>query len=121
MSFPANRAVTGCREAVSLRIVASATATPPYVVGPDDIRRDMRQVFGSSFPHFARIDWMVDQTAIETRYPTLPPYELVARRDLEDSDAMYLETARDLGAQCASFGARCARLGVVRPGSAVRS
>jgi alkylresorcinol/alkylpyrone synthase len=39
---------------------------------------------------------MVEQTAIETRYLTLPPEELVAARDLELSNALYLETARTL-------------------------
>ncbi len=96
MSFPLSHSVTACREDIAPRVVATATATPPHVVGPDQTRRYMRQVFGSSYPQFARIERMIEQTAIETRYLTLPPEELVARRDLEHSNALYLETARKL-------------------------
>jgi alkylresorcinol/alkylpyrone synthase len=56
----------------------------------------MRHVFGDTYPEFARIDRMVDQTAVQTRYLTVRPEELVEQRDLESSNALYLETARDL-------------------------
>jgi alkylresorcinol/alkylpyrone synthase len=84
------------RDGDAPRVVATATATPPYVVGPDETRRYLRQVFGSKYQSFERIDRMVEQTAIETRHLTLPPDELLAPRDLEVSNALYLETSREL-------------------------
>jgi alkylresorcinol/alkylpyrone synthase len=45
---------------------------------------------------------MVDQTAIQTRHLTLPPEELVARRDLEASNALYVKTARKLALTAAT-------------------
>jgi alkylresorcinol/alkylpyrone synthase len=95
------------READAPRVVATATATPPHVVGADDTRRYLRQVFGPSYPHFARIERMVEQTAIETRHLALPPEDLIARRDLEASNALYVDTARDLARTAA--GAALAR------------
>jgi len=62
----------------------------------------MRRVFGGRYSDFGRIDRMVEQTGIHTRSLTVPPEQLVAPRDLECSNGLYMETARGLARTVAS-------------------
>lgn len=78
------------------RVVATATATPPHVIGPTETKSYLRRAFGAAYPDLTRVERMVDHTGIQSRYLTLPPETLVTEQRLETRNAIYAETAREL-------------------------
>ncbi|MGH2460916.1 MAG: type III polyketide synthase [Chloroflexota bacterium] len=78
------------------RVVATATATPPHVIGPTETKRYLRQAFGAAYPDLTRVERMVDHTRIQSRHLTLSPEMLLTEQRLEVKNAIYADTATTL-------------------------
>ncbi len=98
------------REENAPRVVATATAAPPHVIGPEETKRYIRDVFGASCPDLARAERMVDHTRIERRHLALPPGQLLAERRLETRNAVYVESVQRLGRTVAERALEEARI-----------
>jgi alkylresorcinol/alkylpyrone synthase len=90
------------RAATAPRVIATATAAPPYSIGPAETKRYLHAVFGGAYTDLRKAERMVDHTGIDTRCLSLPPDRLVARRSLTETNALYLESARALTRRAAA-------------------
>ncbi|HEX5414378.1 MAG TPA: type III polyketide synthase [Chloroflexota bacterium] len=84
------------------RVVATATRAPAHVIGPDETKRCIRQIFGSAYPDLQRATRMVDHTGIDERHLSLPLPDLLAERTLAATQEIYAETVRTLGRETAA-------------------
>lgn len=92
------------------RVIATATATPSPVIGPEETKTYLRRVFGAAYPDLSRAERMVDHAMIETRHLALPPEDLLAMPGLEQRNQTYVETVRRLGDGVARHALEQARI-----------
>lgn len=78
------------------RIVATATAVPPYRLDRDTYKRYCAMVFPSP-PQQRAARRIIDNTKIDARYLVLPPERILAPRPLQEKSADYASHARQLG------------------------
>jgi alkylresorcinol/alkylpyrone synthase len=92
------------------KVVATATGAPAQVIGPDETRRCIREIFGGAYSDLQRAMRMVDHTGIDERHLSLPLGDLLADRSLTATQEIYAETIRTLGREVAEAALREAQM-----------
>jgi predicted naringenin-chalcone synthase len=93
------------------KIVASATAVPPYKLDSETFTRYCDLVFATP-PQRRAARRIVSNTRIDARYLSLPPEQLLAPRPLADKSSDYERLARELGEHVLRRALDRAHLGV---------
>ena len=78
------------------KIVATATAVPPYRLDRESYKRYCAMVFATG-PQQRAARRIIDNTKIDARYLALPPERLLAPRPLAEKSADYAAFAKELG------------------------